>query len=117
MADNRLQASDDFLRRLAGALRSSQLYSTGHPIIGRSLASLAASIELLHATEGTITVGLVGSEIVVGDVPVAKAEAFGEIVRRLQAAGIERLTIERGVAGEEIALLIQTLAAAEARKT
>jgi len=35
MTAPRFQLADELLRRLAAALRSSQLYSKGHPIIGR----------------------------------------------------------------------------------
>ena len=40
MSAPRFQLADELLRRFAASLRSAQLYSPGHPIIGRNLASL-----------------------------------------------------------------------------
>jgi putative nucleotidyltransferase with HDIG domain len=117
MEDKRPDLADQFLRRFAAAVRSAQLYSARHPIIARNVGALAAAIDTLHATQPTITVGIVGSEVVVGDVPVGKAELLGDFIRRLQSTGIERLVIERGVNIDDIAGLIQALATVEARRT
>src|SRR5205807_6219340 len=69
----RQQLADELLRRFAAALRASQLYSSGHPIIARNLEALSAAMQLLHALEPSIVLGIVGDEIVVDDVPIAKA--------------------------------------------
>ena len=116
MDDKRFQLADDFLRRFASALRSAQLYSAGHPIIARNIDALLAGVEHVHASQPTITIGIVGTEIVVGDVPVGKVDLLGDLTRRLQLAGIERVAIERGVARDEVAALVQTLASVETRR-
>ena len=46
-ATPRFQLADELLRRFAAAMRSSQLYTPGHPIITRNLASLSAAMQLL----------------------------------------------------------------------
>jgi putative nucleotidyltransferase with HDIG domain len=117
MEDRRLDLADQFVRRFAAAVRSAQLYSARHPIIARNVEALSAAIDVLHASQPTITVGIVGSEVVVGDVPVGKAESLGDVIRRLQSAGIERIVIERGVSADEVAGLVQALASIEARRT
>src|SRR5512138_742899 len=99
----RFQLADELLRRLAAAMRSSQLYTPGHPIINRNFSSLSASVQLLHGLEHTIVIGLIGDEVIVDDTPIAKADALGTLVRRLQHVGIERISIDRGVRAEEIA--------------
>ena len=116
MDDKRFQLADDFLRRFASALRSAQLYSAGHPIIGRNIDALMAGVGQGHASQPTITIGLVGTEIVVGDVPIGKVELLGELVKRMQLAGVERVAIDQGVTREEIAGLVQTLASIEPRR-
>src|SRR5437667_3774203 len=116
MDDKRFQLAADFLRRFASALRAAQLCSAGHPIIARNIDALLAGVEHVHASQPTITIGIVGTEIVVGDVPVGKVDLLGDLTRRLQLAGIERVAIERGVAGDEIAALVQTLASVETRR-
>jgi len=109
----RLQLADELLRRLAASLRSTQLYSKGHPIIGRNLESLSTAIQLLHSLGPTIVVGIVGDEIVVDDVPMTKADTFGPLVKRMQQAGIERVTIERGVTLDELKTFIETVSTAD----
>src|SRR5215510_2545694 len=114
-ATPRFQLADELLRRFAAAMRSSQLYSPGHPIITRNLTSLSAAMQLLHGLERTIVIGVVGDEVIVDDTPIAKADALGTLVRRLQHVGIERISIDRGVTPEEIADLIQSVNTLERR--
>jgi putative nucleotidyltransferase with HDIG domain len=102
----RFQLADELVRRFAAALRSTQLYSKGHPIIGSNLAALSAAVQLLHSFEPAIVVGLVGDEVIVDDVPVANAETMGPLVRRLQQSGVERITIDRGVTLDELTAFI-----------
>ena len=56
-------------------------------------------------------------ELVVGDIPVPRAaENMGELMRRLQQAGIERIVIDRGVQVSELMQLVQTVARVEPGK-
>ena len=109
MSAPRFQLSDELLRRFAASLRSAQLYSKGHPIIGRNLESLWAAIQLLHGLESSIVIGLVGDEVIVDDMPMAKAETLGPLVRRLQQTGVERITIDRGVTLDELSGFIEAV--------
>jgi len=102
MTAPRFQLSDELLRRFAASLRSAQLYSKGHPIITRNLESLSAAIQLLHGLESSIVIGLVGDEVIVDDMPMAKADTLGPLIRRLQQIGVERITIDRGVTVDEL---------------
>src|SRR5712672_827419 len=47
MTTPRLQLADELLRRFSAALRSTQLYSKGHPIIARNLDALSTAVTLL----------------------------------------------------------------------
>jgi putative nucleotidyltransferase with HDIG domain len=110
----RARVADDLVRRLAAAIRSAQLYSTGHPIVVRSVTALTDSLAVAHATTPSLAIGIVGEDLVVGDIPVPRAaENMGELLRRLQQAGVERIAIERGAEPTEITRLIQVLAAAD----
>jgi putative nucleotidyltransferase with HDIG domain len=109
----RLQLADELLRRFAAALRSAQLYSKGHPIIGRNLESLSTAIQLLHALGPSITIGIVGDQIVVDDMPMTKVDTLGTLVKRLQQAGVERVVIDRGVLLDELKVLVDAVSAAE----
>jgi putative nucleotidyltransferase with HDIG domain len=105
--------ADEFVRRLVAALRATQLYSPGHPIIGRSVDALVSVLTQLHTGQPSVTMGLVGGEVIVGGRPVGGAEQLGETGRRLQRAGVERLTFERGVTRNELEELLGAIAALE----
>src|SRR6266581_1336502 len=111
----RQQLADELLRRFAAAFRSAQLYSAGHPIIARNLEGLSTTMQLLHALEPAIVIGIVGDEIIVDDMPIAKADTLGALIRRLQQNGIERITIERGVTVDEIAAFVDAVSKIEPR--
>jgi putative nucleotidyltransferase with HDIG domain len=112
----RIQLADELLRRCAAAVRSSQLYSKGHPIIGRNLNALVAAMETLHALGPAIVIGLVGDELIVDDTPMPRTDAVGPLVRRLQQSGVERITVDRGVTPSEVAAFVEALATAESHQ-
>jgi putative nucleotidyltransferase with HDIG domain len=111
----RLQLADELLRRLAAALRSGQLYSRGHPIIARNLEALSAAVQLMHGLGPTVVIGLIGEEVVVDDTPMAKADAVGPLIKRLQQSGVERVAIDRGVTRDEIEAFLDAVSALEPR--
>ena len=111
----RAQLADELLRRFAASLRSGQLYSKSHPIIVRNVAALSAAVQLLHALEPAIVLGIVGEEIIVDDTPISKAENLGAVIRRLKQIGVERITIDRGVTAEEIATFVEAVTTLEVR--
>jgi putative nucleotidyltransferase with HDIG domain len=116
MTAPRFQLADELLRRFSAALRSAQLYSKGHPIIARNLESFSAAVQLLHSLERSIVIGVVGEEVIVDDMPVAKMDTLGPLMRRLQASGVERITIDRGVTLEELGQFVEAVTAAERRE-
>jgi putative nucleotidyltransferase with HDIG domain len=113
MAAPRIQMAEELLRSFSATLRSMQLYSKGHPIIARNISALSTAIQLLHAMQSSIVIGIVGNEIIVDDTPVSKVDTLGAIVRRLRDAGIERITIERGVTADEITAFADAVSALE----
>jgi len=115
MTAPRIQLADELLRRFAAALRSTQLYSKGHPIITRNLETLSGALQLLHSLQPSIVIGLVGDEVIVDDMPLAKADTLGGFVRRLQQSGVERITIDRGVTLEEISTFIDAVTTIDTR--
>ena len=103
----RFQLADELLRRLAASLRSAQLYSAGHPIISRNMESLSSALQLLHSLQPAVVIGIVGDEVIVDDMPMAKVETLGPLIKRLQQGGVERITIERGVTSDELSQMIE----------
>jgi len=111
----RAQLADELLRRLAAALKSGQLYSPGHPIIARNIEGLSTALQLLHGLNPTVVIGIIGDEVVVDDMPIAKADAVGPLIHRLQLSGVERIAINRGVTREEISAFLDAVTALESR--
>ena len=109
MTPPRFKLADELLRRFAASLRSAQLYSKGHPIITRNLESLSAAFQLLHMQQPSVVIGLVGDEVIVDDMPMAKADTLGPLIRRLQQSGVERITVDRGVTTEEVSSFIDAV--------
>jgi putative nucleotidyltransferase with HDIG domain len=113
-AAQRAKAAEELARRLAAALRGAQLYAATHPLVTRNVAALLETVTAAHGASASVTIGIVGDELVVGDTPVPRAaETMGELLRRLRQAGIERIVIDRGVEADELARLVQTVARAD----
>jgi putative nucleotidyltransferase with HDIG domain len=113
-ASQRARLADDLVRKLSAALRSAQLYAPTHPLVTRSVGALNDTLTLVHDSIPSIAIGIVGEDLVVGDIPIPRAaENMGELMRRLQQAGIERIVIDRGVTPEELGKLVQTVARSE----
>ena len=111
MTTPRTKVAEEIARRLAAALRGAQLYSPDHPLVTRNVSALAEAVSVALAVNPTLTIGIVGEDLVVGDVPIPRAaETMGELMRRLQQAGIERIVIEDGVNPAELTELVQTVA-------
>jgi putative nucleotidyltransferase with HDIG domain len=110
----RARAADDLVRRFAAALRGAQLYAATHPLVTRNISALNDTVTLVHATTPSIAIGIVGDQLVVGDIPMPRAaENMGELMRRIQQAGIERIVIDRGVDVDELTKLVLTVAQSE----
>jgi putative nucleotidyltransferase with HDIG domain len=114
-ATERARLADELLRRLSAAIRGAQLYAPGHPLVTRSITALSETLSTAHTAHPSVTIGIVGDEIVVGDIPIPHAaETMGELIRRLHHAGIERIVIDRGVQSDEIMRLVETVSRSDA---
>jgi putative nucleotidyltransferase with HDIG domain len=104
------QLADDLIRRLASAVRGAQLYTSGHPLVGRNINAFAEAVGVFLSQQPAVTIGLIGDEVVVDDAPVPKAAGvLGEIRTRLQNRGVQRVTIQHGVEPGEIRALVAAL--------
>jgi putative nucleotidyltransferase with HDIG domain len=112
MADSRrVQLADEMLRRFASALRGAQLYAPTHPLVTRNVGALLETLTLLNASLPAITIGLVGDEIIMGDLPLPKTgSAMAGVMRKLRSQGVERITFGRGVTMDETLDLVRLFA-------
>ncbi len=116
-ATQKATVAEELVRRFAAALRAVQLYAPAHPLVARGISAFSETLALVHAGAPSIAIGVVGEDLVVGDIPMPRAaESMGKLMRQLQDAGIERIVIDRGVQPEELSQLVQTLGRSDARE-
>jgi putative nucleotidyltransferase with HDIG domain len=102
---------EELLRRIASGVRAAQLYAPDHPLVARNMEGLMAALRQLHQQMPAVTIGIVGSELVVADTPMPKVSAsMAEFIRRLKEHQVERIAFERGVTQAELVALTQNLA-------
>src|SRR5881394_1552536 len=99
--------AEDLIRRLAAALRGTELYSPAHPLVQRGIDALAAAaIERLQGTP-SVVIGFIGDEVVVDGtrLPRGTASLIG-FARDLRDRGIEKITMTRGLSRAEVGNLL-----------
>lgn len=113
----RVRLADDLLRRFASALRGAQLYAASHPLVGRNIAAFFDTLVLVIGQQRSLTLGVVGGEFVVGDVPLPKSSGtMGDLLKRLQRVGVERLVVDRDVTMDEVTALVIAFAGHDNRQ-
>ena len=107
----RVAIYEELLRRFASGTRAAQLYASDHPLLGRNVEGLLGALKTLHQQQTAVTVGIVDHEFVVSDTPLAKTSAgMKDLIEKLLANKIERISFERGVTAEEIIDLMLAVA-------
>ena len=102
--NRRVRLADELLRRFASALRGAQLYAASHPLVGRNTHAFYETIGLVIGQQRSLTLGVVGGEFVVGDVPLPRSSGtMGDLMRRLQRLGVERIVDRPRRDADEIA--------------
>lgn len=107
---------DELVRRLAAGLRSSELYAPGHPLVERSVDTLASAATAYLTDAASVIVGFVGDDVVVNDTRLGKGSAsLTGFVRALRDKEIEKITFHRGVTREDVKMFLEELANRRAR--
>jgi putative nucleotidyltransferase with HDIG domain len=102
---------EDLLRRIASGTRAAQLYAPDHPLVTRNTDGLVDVLRQLHEQLPSVVVGIVGEDFVVADTPMPKVSgSMIDLIRRLKAGSVERISFERGVTTQELVALMQGLA-------
>jgi putative nucleotidyltransferase with HDIG domain len=103
--------AEELVRRLATALRGTDLYSPTHPLVQRGIDGLAtAATEALQAAP-SVVIGFLGDEVIVDAtrLPRGTAALVG-FARDLREREIEKVTLSRGLTRDELRGLIGVLA-------
>jgi putative nucleotidyltransferase with HDIG domain len=101
------QKAEELTRRLAAALRGTELYSPAHPLVQRGIDALAAAATERLQAAPAIVVGFIGDEVVVDGtrLPRGTASLIG-FARDLRDRGIEKITLSRGLSRAEVGHLV-----------
>jgi putative nucleotidyltransferase with HDIG domain len=102
--------AEELVRRLAAALRGTELYSPTHPLVQRGVDALTAAVaEALNASPAVV-VGFIGDEVVVDGVRLPRGTAsLSGFARDLRERDIEKITMSRGLVREELRAFVSTL--------
>jgi putative nucleotidyltransferase with HDIG domain len=104
------KSAEELVRRLAAALRGSELYSPNHPIVQRGIDALGTgALDALQAAP-SVVIGFIGEEVIVDGtrLPKGSASLIG-FARDLREREIEKITFNRGLTREEIRAFIVAL--------
>jgi len=99
--------AEELIRRLAAALRGTELYSPSHPLVQRGIdAFTTAATERLQSSPNVV-IGFIGDEVVVDGMrlPRGTASLIG-FARDLRDRGIEKVTLSRGLSRAEVGNLL-----------
>ena len=109
--EQRLQLYTEIVQRMSGALRAANLYSMAHPSVGEHVRALLDAVQRLHRVESSVLVGFIGGEVIADDTPLLTVTAYRtELIRYMQALGINRVLFERGVTPDEISEFVRAVA-------
>src|ERR671910_2088178 len=109
---SRVPHYEELLRRFASGVRAAQLYAADHPLVGRNTEGLLAALKALHQQQPSVTIGIVGNQLVVADTPMPKASTgMAELIKRLRDHEIERIAFDRGVTAAEANAFVHAIAA------
>jgi len=99
--------AEELIRRLAAALRGTELYSQTHPLVQRGLDALTTAATDGLQTAPSIVIGFIGDEVVVNGnrLPKGTAALVG-FARDLREREIEKVTLSRGLTRDEVKNLI-----------
>jgi putative nucleotidyltransferase with HDIG domain len=104
----RLGCYADIVQRLSGALRAASLYSLEHPSVDDHVRALLEAVQRLHEVEPSVLIGLVGGEVIADDTPLLAMTSYrAEFIRYMQALGINRVLLNRGVTLEELRAFVR----------
>jgi putative nucleotidyltransferase with HDIG domain len=102
--------AEELVRRLAAALRATELYAPNHPLIQRGIDALSAAATAGLQSTGSIVIAFIGDEIVVDATRLAKSSAtLVGFARDLREREVDKITFTRGATKDDVRLLINVL--------
>ena len=111
------QNPEELVRRLAAGLRAAELYAPQHPLVQRSVQTLASASATFLTDAPSVVIGFIGDDVVVNDARLGKGSAsLTGFVRGLRDREIEKITVHRGVTPTEVQAFLTELAVKKSPK-
>jgi putative nucleotidyltransferase with HDIG domain len=106
-----LMLREDLVRRLSAAVRAGELYAPTHPLVQRSIDTLAAVTTKNLQSQQNAVIGFLGNDIVVNDLRLGKfsAQLVG-LVRDMHERQIEKISFQQGTNREDLRTLVELMA-------
>ena len=102
--------AEELVRRLAAALRGTELYSPTHPLVQRGIDALSATVVEGLGTAPAVVVGFIGDEVVVDHTRLARGSAsLVGFARGLREREIEKISFARGLTRDEVRAFVMAL--------
>jgi len=102
--------AEELARRLAAALRGSELYSPTHPLVRRGVEALTSAATEALRSAPAVVIGFIGDDVVVESVRLPRVTpALASFARDLREREIDKVTLSRGVTSDDIRGLIAAL--------
>src|SRR5688572_27148500 len=106
----------DFLIELSIALHKNAIYPSGHPLLGGAVDALVLRLVRLLQDRDTLSLGVARQQLVIeGVVTAASNSLLRDLAQRLHRHHLGAVKFLRGVARDEVADLLRTIAADAAR--
>src|SRR5687767_1636081 len=102
----------DFLIELSIALHKNAIYPSGHPLLAGAVDALVLRLVRLLQDRGTLSLGVARQQLVIeGVVTAASNSLLRDLAQRLHRHHLGAVKFLRGVARDEVADLLETIAA------
>src|SRR6516164_5907900 len=102
--------AEELVRRLAAALRGTELYAPDHPLVQRGIEALAAAAAEGLQSASSIVIAFIADVVVVDAARLPKgAASLVGFARDLREQDVEKITLSRGLSKEEIRGLVSVL--------
>ncbi len=102
----------DFLIELSIALHKNAIYPSGHPLLAGAVDALVLRLVRLLQDRGTLSLGVARQQLVIeGVVTAASNSLLRDLAQRLHRHHLGAVKFLRGVARDEVADLLRTIAA------
>jgi len=109
--DERTEYYAEIAKLFGFVLNQYRLYSEKHPASQLAVANFYARLELILASEPTLTLGFVGGRLLANDHAIdGKKTGVAELLRESHRLHLESLVFERGITEDEISSFFRVLA-------